>query len=206
MDYKFYVDKRNFIPRPETERLVETVVESFKDTDRIVKGLDLGTGCGNIAVSIVKYLPKAYMIATDISHEALEVARLNLKRHNVVDRIDLACGDLFEFIAGKVAKFDFIVSNPPYIPAKLIRRLPFEVQYEPNIALNGGEDGLDFYRKIFDNVNTFLKTKGCIFLEIGDSQGASIYRIVKENRNLEFIRFVKDYNNKNRIVVIKKKS
>lgn len=205
MDFEFYIDSRSFIPRPETELLVEQVIKMYKGSNRIAKGLDLGTGCGNIAISIVKYLPNVYMTATDVSRQSLEVAKINVDKHDVSDRVVLKPGSVFKPISEKIGEFDFIVSNPPYVPTKAIKNgLSPQVDHEPKIALNGGSDGLDFYRKIIKEADKFLIPEGFMFLEIGNVQAGPVYKYIDKNNNLNFDRFILDYNNIKRILVVRK--
>jgi len=204
MDFKFFVDERSFIPRYETELLIEEVINIFKKTKYVKKGLDLGTGCGNIAISIVKYLPNIFMIATDISRESMEVAKTNIIKYNLIHKISLRFSDLFDNITDVSGKLDFIVSNPPYLTKSEIKTLPQEVKYEPEIALYGGDNGLFFYKNVINYGDTYLKPGGYIFLEIGTNQASKIHECIIKNSNLRLVKFILDYNNIKRILVIKK--
>jgi len=205
MDFGFYVDERNLIPRPETELLVKEVINVYDSHEAIIKGADLGTGCGNIAISIARYLAKSYMIAVDISKESLEVASINANKYNILDRLDLRCGDMFDAIGDMKEKLDFIVSNPPYMSKyEIENELTPEVSCEPEIALYGGKDGMDFYREIIDNSSIYLKQDGYVFFEVADKQAEPICEYAGKNSNLELTRIICDYNNISRIVVFKK--
>ena len=144
MGLDFFVNENVLIPQPDTEILVEEVINICKIKEKS-KILDLCTGSGAIAVSLKKYIKQAEVSASDISKEALEVARINAKNNNT--EIEFIESDLFENID---KKFDIIATNPPYIKTEVIKDLSLEVQKEPHIALDGGQDGLDFYRKIIE--------------------------------------------------------
>ena len=173
----FVVTPAVLTPRPETELLVETAVElvAAKSPPRI---LDLGTGSGAIAVALAKEIIGAEIVATDISREALEIARANARRHGVEDRISFLAGDLFAPVADMRGAFDLIVSNPPYIRRDDIPALPRDVRdFEPRIALDGGVDGLDFYRRIAGEAARYLSADGSIAVEIGAGMSAEVARL-----------------------------
>jgi len=201
----FFVNKNVLIPRPETEGLIEKVIARAKDkniNNEPLKILDIGTGCGNIAVSIAKELKSASIIATDISANALKVARINAERNGVAGRIIFVQGNLFTPFA-KDLKFDFIVSNPPYIPSGQIDRLSPEVsKWEPRIALDGGEDGLCFYRKIIGEAFNCLCDDGFIMLEIGGDQAEGIKEIVRTHKEYSEVKINRDYSGKDRVAEI----
>lgn len=197
MGMDFIVDKGVFIPRPETEVLVEEVFHHASrithHTEQGVKILDLCTGSGNIAVSLAKALPGAELTATDISESALETARKNTCLHNVDGRIKFCKGDLFDAICFDINyKFDIIVCNPPYIKKTEIGFLQKEVKEEPFISLNGGLDGLEFYRRIADDSPSYLKRDGSLFLEIGAGQAKDIKEIFESNGIFKVHRIIKD--------------
>ena len=146
MGLDFQVNENVLIPRSDTEVLVEEVINLVRTFEGKVTILDLCTGSGAIAVSLAKYLPHAQLVATDISPEALEVAKINAQIHMVAERITFLVGDLFEPLGE--TKFHIITANPPYISSLEMEELPEDVKKEPKLALWGGEDGLDFYRKI----------------------------------------------------------
>ena len=166
----FSVSPAVLVPRPETELLVETVVKRLagNPAPRIV---DLGTGSGAITVSVLTQLPQATAVAVDISAAALAVAQTNAKRHAVAERVEWKQGDFWQPVSGL---FDAIVSNPPYIPAADVRTLAPEVQNEPVLALDGGLDGLDYYRRLLSDGDAYLAPGGFIAIEIGINQAAAI--------------------------------
>ena len=200
MDLKFEVSKDVLIPRPETEILVRYIVESIDKKSKVV-GFDLCAGSGCIAVSILKHLPYARMLASDISKNALLIACKNAKLHKVNDRLILVQGDLFEpFIPTE--SLDFIVSNPPYIGEEEYHKLMPEVRiYEPGIALLAG-DGLSFYRKIFNKAANFLKPGGLLVLELGYQQLNSVKELIPCNLKIKEI--LKDFGKIDRVLVLSK--
>jgi release factor glutamine methyltransferase len=189
MGLKIQVDHRVLIPRPETEIMVELALEYFKrkKQDRI-KILDLGTGSGNIAIALAYFLPYAHVTSVDVSSDALIVAAKNAMVHKVRDRIDFIHMDMKDYlsIAQKSSQgFDFIISNPPYIKTNDLLSLPQDVQREPKPALDGGEDGLSFYRIIVKDALPLLSPEGICMMEMGDGQHADIQRIL-ENEHQNF--------------------
>jgi release factor glutamine methyltransferase len=195
MGLDFKINEDVFIPRPETEILVETAINYT--TQAIYKEvsspniLDIGTGSGCIAVSLAKFIPLAEIVATDISLQALEVARKNAKTNSV--EIDFIQSNLFENPRLITKNYDLIVSNPPYISTWDILRLPLDVQREPYIALNGGKDGLDFYRELIRECPLYLKENGYLILEMGKDQFRAVCDIVSASRKFEIIEIIKDY-------------
>lgn len=206
MGLDFYVEEGVLIPRPDTEILVESVLEWTKEKgdqqDWVIA--DLGTGSGAITVSLAHYLQKSHVYSVDISPKALSIGRKNAKDHGVAERIEFLHGDLFEPLRrkGLENKLDILVSNPPYIPKAEVNRLQTEVaKYEPKLALDGGEDGFDFYRRIIDEAYVFLKNGGLIALEAGHDQGESIKKMMESKNIYASIRKVKDLSNIERVVV-----
>lgn len=172
MHFDFKVTPHVLVPRPETELLVERVAE-LAPKDREIKILDIGTGSGAIIVSLMNLLPKASGTAVDISPQALANAKMNAEKYNVDKRINFVQSDLYSKLP-QGEKFDIIVSNPPYIPTKDIEGLARDVRKEPSIALDGGADGLDFYRRIIAKLQEFLKPEGFVAFEIGIYQGEAV--------------------------------
>ena len=198
---KFHVDERVLIPRPETELLVETVREIMAQRIRgpeVVNILDMCTGSGNIAVALTKVPGNCKILASDVSSEALEVARRNALCNGVHDKIEFVNSDLFAGIEGH---FDIIVSNPPYIARHEFPTLQEEVLREPRMALDGGEDGLDFYRRIIAALPKYLKRGGCVAMEIGYGQKAAIVEIITGGGMFKLSGIKRDHNGIDRVVV-----
>ena len=198
MGLSFAVNENVLIPRPETEILTELVGEYLRGLNCDVTFSDLGTGSGAIAISILKFVKSARASAVDISSEALEVANFNATKFHVEDRIELLHGDLFEPLQGKI--FNAIVSNPPYIPTADIETLQSEVKMEPRLALDGGHDGLSFYRRIISSAPRFLADGGLLALEIGINQ-ASAVKTLMEAANFVSVDVFKDLAGLERVVV-----
>lgn len=196
MGIEFNVNKDVLIPQPDTEILVEETIKIAKEYNK-PKVLDLCTGSGAIAVSIKKYIPEAEVFASDISIKALQLAKIN----NIDNNINFIESNLFENINNE---FDIIVSNPPYIRTEEIKSLSKEVQNEPLIALDGGQDGLDFYRDIIKQAHNYLKSNGKLCLEIGDEQKDAITQILKSNFNYTNIKYYKDLQGNDRVIIVEK--
>lgn len=190
----FYVDENVLIPQPDTEILVEEIIEICKYRENVPKILDICTGSGAIAVTLAKQI-KVEMVASDISSKALEIAEKNAKSHGV--NIELTQSDMFEKIN---QKFDMIVSNPPYIETKTIESLSPEVKNEPQIALDGGEDGLKFYRVLARKAKDYLEENGVLAVEIGYNQRESVLEIFR-NAGFCDVYAKQDLAGKDRIVV-----
>lgn len=200
MKLMFYVDENVLIPRPDTEILVEEVIKLAKSINA-KKILDLCTGSGAIAVSLAKYIEGSQITATDISRKALSIAKLNATNNNVEDKITFVSSDLFQNISEE--KYDIIVSNPPYIKRKVIKTLDEEVKREPIIALDGGNDGLDFYKKIIRNAYQYLKYKGYLCLEIGYDQKDEVIDLINKEEKYIDTYSKKDLFDNDRIVITK---
>ena len=196
MGIEFNVNKDVLIPQPDTEILVEETIKIAKKYNK-PKVLDLCTGSGAIAVSIKKYIPEAEVFASDISIKALQLAKIN----NIDNNINFIESNLFENINNE---FDIIVSNPPYIRTEEIKSLSKEVQNEPLIALDGGQDGLNFYRDIIKQAHNYLKSNGKLCLEIGDEQKDAITQILKSNFNYTNIKYYKDLQGNDRVIIAEK--
>ena len=201
MGLKFKVDKRALIPRPETEILVEAALEELGQMSIAnPKVLDLGTGSGCIAVAMAKLFPQASIWATDISQEALQLAKENAALNNVEIKF-LRC-DLFSGLEKE--KFDLMISNPPYIATQEFCRLARELSFEPKLALEAGTDGLDFYRRIIKQAGVYLNPAGLIAFEVGINQADAVKDILLKEK-FDVIKIIKDYNNIKRVVIAKKR-
>lgn len=196
MGHEFYVDRNVLIPRYDTEILVDTVLRHTKPE---MKLLDLCTGSGCILISVMKECPDLLGVGSDISAGALEIAQRNANAHKVSPK--LVESDLFERINGM---YDVIVSNPPYIDKKDMEELQREVrEYEPHLALYGGEDGMDYYRRIIGESKDYLVDGGKIFFEIGYNQLEGVSALLK-SRGFVDIFVVKDLNQKDRVIYARK--
>lgn len=200
MKMNFYVNEKVLVPRPDTEILVEEVIEIAKKINA-KKILDLCTGSGAIAISLAKYIENSQITAIDISKEALSIAERNAKSNGVDKQIAFLPSDLFDDVPKE--KYDIIVSNPPYIKRKIIRTLDKQVQKEPYIALDGGYDGLDFYRKIIRQAYEFLKYKGYLCLEIGYDQKMDVIELIEKEEKYVNTYGKKDLYGNDRIVITK---
>jgi len=191
------------IPRPETELLVERAIEFLRSREGEQYVCDLCTGCGCIAVAIAKNFSKAKIIATDICDEALSVAVENIKKYELDQRIELLQGDLFAPVINQldIKEFDLIVCNPPYVSGDEYEKLDAKVKTEPKLALDGGADGLDVYRRIAADSGGHLKKGGAILLEIGFAQGRQVKKLLEDTNVFGPIKIEKDFNNNDRVVI-----
>ncbi|MBP3906735.1 MAG: peptide chain release factor N(5)-glutamine methyltransferase [Peptostreptococcaceae bacterium] len=181
MGLDFYVEEGVLIPRPDTEPLVEEVIELVKGKENL-KIVDIGTGSGAITVSLAKYIKDCQVYSLDISDKALSIGLKNAISNEVEDKINFIKSNIFSGIEDKGLKLDVIVSNPPYIRRADIETLHTQVKdYEPYIALEGGEDGLDFYRDITRESVKYLKDKGILAFEVGHDQAEDVSEILKHN-------------------------
>jgi release factor glutamine methyltransferase len=199
------VDRHVLIPRPETEHLVEVVVRELRGqpAPRVV---DIGTGSGAIAIAVARALPRATVLATDVSATALRVARRNAARCGVADRITYARGASLRPLDRLIGdrRVDAVVSNPPYIPTPEIRNLPPEVRgHEPLVALDGGPDGLSVHREIVAGAAAYLARGGLLALEVAACwhQAAAVVRLIEATRQFGAPRVVRDYAGMERVVV-----
>ncbi|HCJ66229.1 MAG TPA: peptide chain release factor N(5)-glutamine methyltransferase [Elusimicrobia bacterium] len=220
MGLKFFLQPGVFIPRQETEILVEETIKiayqlmnlpapyraegSCAGSTCPLNILDLGTGSGNIAVSLAKYLSRVKIIATDISENALKIAQKNAQLHNVERQITFFQGNLFELLTTDYSLpttyYDIIVSNPPYITEKDSPDLEKELSYEPEIALFAKDDGLEYFQRIIPQANKFLKPEGYLLVEIGYGQKEKVENIFFSS-GFKKIKTVKDYSNIERIII-----
>lgn len=171
------------VPRPETELLVEKAADLIKQNraGKDCLAADICTGSGVIAVTLAKFFKELSVYAVDISGEALELARQNAEKHGAAGRVRLLKGDLFEPLARLNIKFDLILANPPYIPSPEIPQLPPEIGHEPRLALDGGKDGLDIYRRILSEGKEFMADNGCMVLETGFGQAGKVGELAAQN-------------------------
>jgi release factor glutamine methyltransferase len=209
---EFTVNPSVLVPRPETEILVEEALnlkranqlpERSGDQTRI---LDLGTGCGAIAISLAKEIEGAACCATDISAEALAVARENAERHAVSGKITFCQGDLYQALVQPAPAFDMIISNPPYIAADAFDTLPEEIRaYEPRIALDGHEKGMYFIERIIADAENYLKPGGWLLMEMDPGQTEQALALIGETRSLGRQERLMDYHKNYRMIKAQKK-
>ena len=192
----FFVNSNTLIPRPETELMVEKIVKIFKTKDIFV--LDIGTGTGCILLSILSELKNSKGIGIDISSKTIQVANTNSKRHKLTQRTKFYKRSLDEVYHNK---FDLIVSNPPYIMRKDIKNLNEDIKnFEPKLALDGGNDGLDVIKKVIYKSKSILKIKGMLALEIGNEQFKQVSKILKSSK-FKTRYLVRDYRKNIRCVL-----
>lgn len=238
MGLNFYVDENVLIPQPDTEILVEETIKRIKqeqlETKKIdmankkvmleeikrkkkqatvkienqgkdMKVLDLCTGSGAIGISIANYVENCQVTVSDISKSALEIAKKNALQNQVENKIKFVASNLFEKIEGT---FNYIVSNPPYIPTSMVKELSKEVQKEPKLALDGGKEGLDFYKIILKQVSKYLTPKGFLLLEIGYNQAQKViqeWKIDESNLALITKEAIQDLGGNDRVLIFQKK-
>ena len=181
MDFK--VSEGVLIPRQDTEILIEETLKKLKDNKHKsnLKGFEIGVGSGIISITLLKEIETLTMIGVDINDKAIELTKANALKHEVSDRLCILNSNLFEKI-NKENQFDFIISNPPYIETKVIDSLQEDIkQHEPKLALDGGEDGLDFYRAIIEQSKSYIRPEGFIAFEIGYNQAEAVKKIFVEN-------------------------
>ena len=201
MGLKFHVDKRVLIPRQDTETLAEQALIALTPMGE-ADALDLCTGSGCVGLSLKSLAPLARVTLTDISKDALEVAKLNAGELGL--DVTLRCGDLFHAVENQ--RFDLIASNPPYIPHADLESLQPEVQHEPMLALDGGTDGLEIYRRIAQDAPRYLKPGGELLLEVGIGEAQAVQALLKINLNCADTGIVKDLNGIERVVWAKLKA
>ena len=193
---QFTVNKNTLIPRPETELLVDKILKLYKE--KKISILDIGTGSGCIILSLLSTLKLSTGIGIDISKNAIEIAKKNAAKHNLSNRVRFFIKSCIS-VYGK--KFDLIVSNPPYIEKKDIKNLSKDIKmYEPKLALDGGNDGLDLIKKVIYKSKSILKNNGMLALEIGNEQIKKVSKILFDN-NFRIKKVIRDYKNNVRCVL-----
>ncbi len=205
----FLVSPAVLIPRPETEVLVEEAIK-IKENNLLSdsgqpKILDLGTGSGAIAIAMAKEIESAAILASDISFEALALARDNAKHHNLNNRIKFCQGDLWQPFSNSSITFDMIISNPPYIPTTAFQTLPPEVRhFEPRIALDGHENGMHFIKRIIEESGTYLKPGGWLLIEMDPDQTERALYLLDLKQSFSYKERFMDYQKKYRLVKAQK--
>lgn len=195
-----------FIPRPETELLVERIIDAFGSTSRPAAVLDLGTGSGAVSLSLAKELPGAHVWAVDISEKALAVTQANAAAHGLDEKVTLCLGDMFSALPAdqEPILFDIIAANPPYIPTADINGLDPEVRdHEPHAALDGGSSGIRFYETIIFDAPDHLRPDGIIAFEIGIGQADAVAALLAQAGFSE-IQIRPDYNGIDRTVIARR--
>ena len=204
----FKLTKTVLVPRPETEILVDEALREYaqkKDASHVIRILELGTGSGVVAVSLAKEIKHIMLVATDISLDVIQVAVKNAHLHNVNDKISFLVGRYLEGIKQKGNRFDFIVSNPPYLSrSDWERAQPEIIEHEPSDSLFGGEDGMDFYRKIIPGTSNILSEDGCLILEVGIGQAEMVSDMIKKSASYSRVEVIKDLSQIKRVVKAKK--
>lgn len=197
---KFFVDKNVLIPRQETEILIEKILEKYPK-DEELKILDIGTGSGNIPISLAINLPESKVISMDVSQDAIKVAEQNRELHDLNSRIGFIKSDILTDTLEKYnGTFDIIVSNPPYVEEAEFKTLQKEIkEYEPDIAITDFDDGLKFYKEISSKSKTLLKENGMLFFEVGKDQAEDVKEIMKEN-GFQNIKIQNDLSDIERVV------
>ena len=194
----FKVDSRVLVPRPETEILLESAI-AFVRRAPSPRILDVGTGSGVLAISLALEVADARVVAVDLSEDAIAVAEYNCRRHGVESRVRLIQADV---LAGLDETFDLVVANLPYVPTGEIPRLQAEIQHEPRLALDGGRDGLEVYRRFFAEVVNVLAPGGAIFVEIGHGQGEAGSALARRYFGAHDVQVELDLAGRERVIAI----
>ena len=200
-DLKLSVSEKVLIPRPETEFLIDIILEIFKKNSQKLFFAELGTGSGAISISLAIRNPLWEGIATDIDKNAIKIAAKNFTFCSSQKNLKFTCGHWWNPLENFRGKLDFVVSNPPYIPNKIYKRLPAEVKnFEPKIALVGGEDGLLHIREIIHNAPQYLKEKGWLILENHFDHGAKVMQLLIDNK-FTSVKVLKDFSGIGRFTI-----
>lgn len=198
------VSPATLIPRPETELVIEQLLADRESLPNEPTVVDVGTGTGCLAIAVARELPAARIIATDVSHAALQVARRNARRHGLAERIGCVCTNLLDSVT---AGIDVVVSNPPYVPTADVSRLEPEVSdHEPRLALIGGADGLDVIRRLLLQAAALLKPGGRLLVEFGIDQLPALARLVDANPDLRLARVARDLQGLPRVAVVERRA
>jgi len=196
----FEVSSAVMIPRPQTETLIDGAIKVFP-AESSPSVFEIGTGSGAIAIALATELPRASIIATDVSSDALSLAEKNAASNGVRNSITFVEGDLFAAVKANQKSFDLIISNPPYIPTEEIPLLPPGIRdYEPRIALDGGFDGLEYYRQVVEQSHDYLKPGGCLILEVGNGQSQDVCTIISRTGGFSLPETLRDLSNIERVV------
>lgn len=201
---EFAVNKEVLIPRPETELVVDAVLKWARSREGEIYGVDLGSGSGNLAVTLAYHLPEASFCAVDLSTGALQLAAANAARHGVSGRIHFCPGHYFDALSGiePPPRFNLVVANPPYLATAEIDTLPPTIRdYEPRLALDGGPDGLAAYRSILNALPSFIRGPGLIALEIGAAQGGDILSLCRSRDIFHTLTLLHDYQDHPRVLL-----
>jgi len=202
MGLNFYVCEGILVPRPDTEILVEKIIDTVNSgllKDKDVNILDIGSGSGAIGVSLGYYLKNSRVTLMDISDMAIEVSNINIKKHRL-NNVKVVKGDIFKYDF-EDQKYAIVVSNPPYIESNVIYSLPEEVSaYEPKLALDGGKDGLDYYRQITKVFEKIHEKNAILSVEIGYDQKDAVIEILNNSNLFNFIEYDKDLGGNDRVV------
>lgn len=205
MDFEFSTENSTFYPRPETEILVEKAVELLRKENMSCNILDIGTGCGNIAISLAIYDISCKIVALDIHDTALYVAKNNAIKYGVEHRIEFIKSDLFVNLADKHSDyFDMIISNPPYISLQDFYSLSEDVKQDPYISLYGGIDGMDVCRIIISEAHKYLKKNGVLLIEMGYDQSDVLRKEIDESGFFTATEIYKDYSGIDRILMARR--
>ena len=207
MSLELEVEKGVLIPRPETELLVENILDYCEEEElKSPNIVEVGPGSGAIMVSLGHYLSEAKILGIDISEKAVKVTRQNISRHELETRLKVNQGDLLQpLLERNTVNVDIVVSNPPYISEEDMKNLQPEIEKEPELALAGGKDGLEVYKKLIPQAGSVLKPGGLLALEIGHNQGDSLKKFIDKSEVYNEVDIREDYNGKDRMIFASKK-